>query len=195
MVVYVARCTDLREANVIQKNLIASESSLVFFRILTRLSDLDVFNAEILKSADDQTALGQVSFCSQSKSKKLGRLFGGWFAAAFLAISFGLFLIANRLGDSSASTSMSSIGFIIGSLIIVLTAISYAALSARLQLSSENQRKDRKIFRKAQRWLKKRRPVVIFGSDLGLDQEIKLPSNTLWFYQQTDQTVRQSART
>lgn len=179
MIIYVARCRTPEETKAVQDALIAACPTLIHSRLLTKPQDLDVYNAELLKSQDEQLAVGDFAFgrndniaehawrglCRQMTLRMI-------LAIVLLAAALLLGLRAFR-GEAPSERVLAALWICLaGGLGLLL----FLGVKAAQRISV-----DHRAFRNARRWLKSGRPVVIAASEDSPDEKTRLPDNVISF--------------
>ena len=184
---YVACCKSLREARAIQNQIIAAAPTLIYSRLLMHSKDLDVFSAEMLRSGDEQIAVGAFAFGNnQATMNDSWRIFSK--AVLLAVILLGMLAVAGVRLLTSTAHSNTLVGLFAVALLLLFIFFAYLGTRAVARMTPE-----RTAFWNAAKWLKRGRPVMIAASEEPIDEKISLPENVLCFYRASDQSYRRPA--
>lgn len=171
MVVYIARCKSIAEAAKVQSRLMAACPTLIYTRMLRRVDDLDAYNAEMLRSADEQTALGELTFHAGERPLRQ--------RPPFLLIALLSLIGLGALGFAIVGPLV-----FFGFAALAVFGIGAMAVGSARGRPFGNIPADRQAFWKAEKWLRRGRPVVVAGSDEPPVDGFKLPANIHCFVRQ-----------
>jgi hypothetical protein len=164
MLAFVARCKDLKDAEKTQLALARACPTLIFSRVLRRVSDLEAFK-------EDYQLLEEVK---GPDSDRVERVFDLWPVIGIGLLAAAVVLSARILGQSAPSHR---------ALAIVCAAI-IAGLVLFAAIFSRSLRRlvpGRSAIAKTRRWLRRGRPVVFAVSEDPPDNERRLPRGVVLF--------------
>jgi uncharacterized membrane protein YcjF (UPF0283 family) len=174
---YIVPCSDLKEARLIQTRLQSNSSSLVYSRILRKPNELDLFNAHVLRSEDEEFAVGVLAFempLSQNDDWQRSWLSTShWLAVSISMIVISVALVMQQLQKHSILPVSSTLT------VTVMLSAAILILGFTGWQTYQSFRKETRAYKRAKAWLKKGKPVVIAACDELPDLKVPLPKTAL----------------
>jgi hypothetical protein len=177
MIFYLACCNNTEQARMVQNRLTAACPTLLTSHVLTRLSDLDIYNADLITTTDSETAVGAFAFAGlQAPLESPLRAILLW-GSLVLASGVFAYRIVSRLLDSPFLRSSETMAGVASGLVLLVLACILIAATVASKLTAE-----RWVFWRARRDLRQGRPVLLAASDE--PPESTVPANIHFFLKQ-----------